>query len=54
MIPTYHRPPRMQTIAHLAVLQKFIYRLASDTLTPEHAARLRIIIPIYTRLYTHG
>lgn len=45
------RPPRMQLIAHTAVLQKFIYRLASDTLDAEQTARIRLIVAIYTRLY---
>lgn len=43
----------MQLIAHIAVMQKMIYRLASDTLTDEQAARIRIIIDIYRRLYVH-
>jgi hypothetical protein len=44
----------MQLIAHIAVMQKFVYRLASDTLTPEQTARIRIIVDIYKRLYVKG
>lgn len=48
------RPPRMQLIAHIAVMQKFIYRLASDTLTKEQTTRIRLIVDIYKRLYVKG
>lgn len=44
----------MQLIAHIAVMQKFVYRLAGDALAPEQAARIRLIIQIYKRLYVQG
>lgn len=50
----YIRPPRMQTITHIAVMQKMIYRLASDTLTPEETTRIRLIVGIYRRMYGDG
>lgn len=44
----------MLILTHLAVMQKMIYRLASDTLTPEEAIRLRKVIEIYRRMYGDG
>lgn len=42
----------MPKIDHLAVLQKFIYRLSAD-LPTETRERLEKIITIYQRLYVH-
>lgn len=40
-------------IDHLAVLQKFVYRLSSD-LDPETRKRLESVIQTYQRLYVKG
>ncbi len=42
--------PKMQNMVHLAVLQKFIYRLSSD-LDAETRKRLESCIATYQRLY---
>ena len=41
---------KLSRVTHLAVLQKFIYRLSSD-LSQDTRARLEILIRIYQRLY---
>lgn len=44
------KPPKISTLAHLAVLQKFVYRLTGD-ITEETRKRLNILISIYKRMY---